>query len=181
MFPLRVLSKVENPGSPKGPSTVDRWVVGVTFGWSVYVVRNDHYETTISQCDIYISNSPILWKFDRWLSSNVANPHLSFFHDWSPWLEYFKTQPHSFESSSHMRDHEIRCLKKNLYNLVNRGPVSMSQTFNCICKKYFGNTLVAKRTTLRAIMGRPLRLWVAFGDRATISNGSHLATVRPLM
>ena len=58
------------------------------------VVRNDN-ETTISQCAIYfqlvttkrdiISNSPIAWKFDRWLTSNAAKPHLPFFkvHDWS--------------------------------------------------------------------------------------------------
>ena len=40
---LAVLSKVENPWSPNGPSTVDRWVVHVTFGWSVYdVFRNDN-------------------------------------------------------------------------------------------------------------------------------------------
>ena len=47
-----VLSKVENPGSPNGPSTVDHWVVRVTFRWSIYdVVRNDN-ETTVSQCVI---------------------------------------------------------------------------------------------------------------------------------
>ena len=87
-----VLSKVEN----HGPSTVDRWVVRVTFVWSVYyVVRNDN-ETTISQCVIYskpvtkkrkidISNPPIACKFDRWLSSNAAKPHLPYFkvQDWS--------------------------------------------------------------------------------------------------
>ena len=45
---LAVLSKIEIPGSPNGPSTMDRWVVRVTFGWSVYdAIRNEN-ETTIS-------------------------------------------------------------------------------------------------------------------------------------
>ena len=35
---VTVLSKVENPGQPNGPTMVDRWVVHVTFGWSVYMV-----------------------------------------------------------------------------------------------------------------------------------------------
>ena len=80
-------------------------------------------------------------------------------------LEYFKIQPHSFESSRDMRDVKIRRLS---YNLVNIGPVSMPHIWNGVSKKYFGNSSVAKRTTVPAIMGRPLRLWVAFGDRATV-------------
>ena len=49
-FPMEmaVLSKVENPGSPNGPSTVERWVICVTFGWSVYDVARNDKETTIS-------------------------------------------------------------------------------------------------------------------------------------
>ena len=109
-----VLSKVENPGSPNWPFTVDRWLARVAFGWPVYdAVINDN-ETTISQCVIYfqpvikkceidISNSQIAWKFERWLSSNAAKPYLSF-----TWLEYFKTQPHSFESWRDMSDIKIR-------------------------------------------------------------------------
>ena len=46
------------------------------------------------------------------------------------------------------------------------GPASMSQMWSR--EKYFRNSLVAKGATLRTIMGRPLRLWVAFGDRATV-------------
>ena len=55
-----------------------------------------------------------------------------------------------------------------MYNLKNRVPVSMSQMWNGLGGNYLGNSLVAKRTTLHATMGRPLRLWVAFGDQATI-------------
>ena len=44
----------------------------------------------------------------------------------------------------------------------------MSQMWNGVGENNFGNSLVAKRTTLRASMGRPLRLWVGFGDRVTI-------------
>ena len=39
----------------------------------------------------------------------------------------------------------------------------MSQMWNS--ERYFRNSLVAKRATQGVIMGRPLRLWVAFGDR----------------
>ena len=53
-----VLSKLINPGSPNGPSMVDRWVVRVTFGWPVYdVVRNDN-KTAISLCVSYFQPVP---------------------------------------------------------------------------------------------------------------------------
>ena len=80
-------------------------------------------------------------------------------------LECFKTQPHKLESSRDIRDLKIRRLS---YNLVNIGPVSMSLMWKGVSETYFGNSSVAKRTTLPATMGRPLGLWVAFGDRATV-------------
>ena len=55
----------------------------------------------------------------------------------------------------------------------------MSQMWNGVGENYFGNLSVAKRTALRATMGRPLRLWVAFGDRATIF-GQHWLTLAPI-
>ena len=51
---------------------------------------------------------------------------------------------------------------------MNRGPVSVSKMWNDVGEKYLGNSLVATQTTLLATMGRPLSLWVAFGDRVTI-------------
>ena len=57
-------------------------------------------------------------------------------------------------------------LKIRHLTAVNRGAVSMSQMWNS--ERYFGNSLVAKRATQCVIMGRPLRLWVAFGDRTTV-------------
>ena len=45
---IAVLSKVENLGSPNGRSTMDRWVVRVTFGWSVDDVASNYNVTTIS-------------------------------------------------------------------------------------------------------------------------------------
>ena len=76
-------------------------------------------------------------------------------------LVYFKIQPQSFESSRDLRDLKIRLLS---YNLVNLGRVSMSHMWNGVSKKYFGNSSVAKRTTLPVTMDRLLHLWVAFGD-----------------
>ena len=84
-----VLSKVENPGSPNGPTMVDRWVVRVTFGWSAYidVVRNDN-ETAMSSCVIYFQPVPkrhmidmcslITLKFERRLGSNTAKSPVIF-------------------------------------------------------------------------------------------------------
>ena len=55
---------------------------------------------------------------------------------------------------------------------MSRGSFSMSQMWNGISEKYFRDSLVAKRSTLRETMVHPLRVWVA-------KYGSHLATGRP--
>ena len=71
-----VLSKVENSGSPNGPTMVDCWVVRVTFGWLVCMMWSEmtmklqcRYVLFISnstkRCEIDILSSIIcsLWKF----------------------------------------------------------------------------------------------------------------------
>ena len=80
-----MLSKVEIPGSPNGPSMMDRW-------WSVlllggpYMMRSEmkmkqqyrviYFQPVTKRHETDISNSPIAWKFDRWLGSKAARPRL---------------------------------------------------------------------------------------------------------
>ena len=63
------------------------WVVHIWCGqkwqWNNNIVI--YFQPATEKREIDISNSPIAWKFGRWLSSNAAKPHLPYFkpHDWS--------------------------------------------------------------------------------------------------
>ena len=83
---VTVLSKVENLGSPNGPTMVDCWVVRVTFGWSVYMIWSEitmkqQYlfyvvvsciSTSTKRCKIDILSYLIALKFHRLFGSNIA-------------------------------------------------------------------------------------------------------------
>ena len=87
---VSVLSKVIKAASPNAPSMVARWVVRVTFGWSIHDVVRNYNETAILLCviyfqpvptrhEIYISSFPIALKSDMRLCSNSAKLPLSYF------------------------------------------------------------------------------------------------------
>ena len=74
-----VLSKVENPGWPNGPSMVDGWVVSVTFGWPVHILWSEmtnkqqnryvlflfnQYQFKVQDCWLKFSNH-----FDVWMAA----------------------------------------------------------------------------------------------------------------
>ena len=89
--------------------------------WNNYIVICNLLSTSNKKVwDWYFrfSNCLEIWQ-ETWQQCCQAMPVIF----QSACLEYFKTQPHSFESSRDMRDLKIRRLS---YNLVNRGPVSMS-------------------------------------------------------
>ena len=115
-----VLSKVENSGSPNGPTMVDCWVVRVTFGWSVCMMWSEmtmklqcRYVLFISNstkwCEIDILSSILcsLWKFTG--SSAAILPSR---------LSHFKVKNYSIR-------HDLATsgsYDKTAYSLVNRGP-----------------------------------------------------------
>ena len=59
---IAVLSKVENPGSPIEPTMVDGWVICVTFGWSVYVVRSlKQLNSIVVMCYLFATSTKMVW------------------------------------------------------------------------------------------------------------------------
>ena len=156
-----VLSKVENSGSPNGPTMVDCWVVRVTFGWLVCMMWSEmklqccyvlFISNSTKRCEIDILSSILCsrWKFTG--SSAAILPSR---------LSHFKVNDCSIR-------HDLATLgswDKTAYSLVNR---VLFNVIDAKRRKTFGNSLVAKQTTLGAIMGCPLCLWVAFGNQGTV-------------
>ena len=144
---IPVLSKAKNHVSPNGPPTVDSWMACITFGWSVYaVVRNDNKTLILLLCYLFSTISRAYIKRSCQVSG-VRDFCLKFSNRFEIWQALTTS-----------------VAKPPVYFLSDWS-IFPNRTWLVICEKSVGNSVITKRTTQCASMGRQFNLWVTFGDR----------------